>query len=502
MPRNQGRHRVARRTKIATGALGLALAVGGLVVTTTAGDPGRAGADETDGSLYVDITTVQPNVDEVPPGDAASTGTFTVDCGRNEEGHFNADNFIAQPGVDNGAQHVHDYVGNLSANSDSNNESLLASDTTCGNGDQSSYYWPVLRINTGNPESPESADGGNPATAPEGWAAESRRNATMRSQAKLDARMPRIECPDIVTELPDVPDPAMGEVNRELANLDAQVARADQRLDSARGEGGPDFVRNAILGPLADRRAATIERIATAMSRFGQRIRDLRELARCAERDTGDDGDDNGLDNGGENSEGDDGQDGEFAEPEGENFELPGNEGEIQQAADVDLTFRGSPVGEVSAMPQFLRVLTGQAKPTANGDELARPSFTCTGFTDRLIDEYPICPEGSQVMRVHDFPSCWDGQNIDSPNHRDHIVFPDEETGQCADGFTAVPQLRITLTYDIPREIQEAGQYTIDSFPEENNNPASDHDDFANVMSQEIMNRVVNCVNGGQTCEE
>jgi hypothetical protein len=46
------------------------------------------------------------------------------------------------------------------------------------------------------------------------------------------------------------------------------------------------------------------------------------------------------------------------------------------------------------------------------------------------------------------------------------------------------------------------GQYKVDSFPQEKHNPFSDHDDFANVMSQAIMSRVVDCVNNGKTCKE
>lgn len=148
MARNQGRHRIARRTKIATALLGLSIAVGALVVSTTTGDPERAAADEVDRSQFVDITKVRPNVEKPEPGRNASTGSFTVDCGRNENGHFNPDNFIAQPGVRNGAQHLHDYVGNLSTNADSDNDSLLGAGTTCRNGDESTYFWPVVRIDT------------------------------------------------------------------------------------------------------------------------------------------------------------------------------------------------------------------------------------------------------------------------------------------------------------------------------------------------------------------
>ena len=65
-----------------------------------------------------------------------------------------------------------------------------------------------------------------------------------------------------------------------------------------------------------------------------------------------------------------------------------------------------------------------------------------------------------------------------------------------------MPQLRISLTYDIPRDVQVAGQYAVDAFPQEEHNPFSDHDDFANVMSQKIMNRLVNCINKNKICKE
>ncbi|OXM61247.1 hypothetical protein CF165_38910, partial [Amycolatopsis vastitatis] len=44
MPATGGRHRLSRRTKIATGALALAIAGGALAVATTFGDPGAANA--------------------------------------------------------------------------------------------------------------------------------------------------------------------------------------------------------------------------------------------------------------------------------------------------------------------------------------------------------------------------------------------------------------------------------------------------------------------------
>ena len=63
-----------------------------------------------------------------------------------------------------------------------------------------------------------------------------------------------------------------------------------------------------------------------------------------------------------------------------------------------------------------------------------------------------------------------------------------------------MPQLRISIAYDIPTDVQQKGQYQLDSFPEENHNPASDHNDFANVNSDETMAAMVDCINTGRNC--
>lgn len=468
MARRDGRHRVPRRTKIATGVVGLALATGGVLVATTTGDPGTAKADPVDKSFFVDITTVAANVQTPQTGRFAAKGTFTVDCGKNENGHFNPDNFIAQPGVRNGAQHLHDYVGNLTTNADSDNRSLLAGGTTCKNGDRSAYFWPVVRIDTGD------EDETNAAESPAETDIEAQRDAAVQ-----DAVTPRVDCPDVASELEEVPDQAMTTVDTELGNLDQQADAADQQLASVHAQGGDPA---AVLNPLRDRRKASIDKIAQAT---GGQLDQNQDLATCAPV----------------SSAATTTSASELPGPNASN-EVAGNDGEIQRPATVSLTFRGSPVSRVRAMPKFLRVLSGDAKEGVNGSANARAAWTCTGFEDRLIDKYPICPEGSKVERIHDFPSCWDGTNIDSANHRTHIVFPDPGTGRCSRGFVAVPQLRVALTYDIPHDVQVAGQYKVDSFPEEHHNPLSDHDDFANVMSQRIMWRLVTCVNTGRTCTE
>ncbi|MFB9468652.1 DUF1996 domain-containing protein [Nonomuraea salmonea] len=279
---------------------------------------------------FVDIRQVQPRRLDAGIGRGGSRGTFAAQCGTNRDGHNNPDNFIVAPGVSNGAHHLHDYVGNLSTDAFSTDESLAAAGTTCRLNDQSTYFWPVIR--------------------------------DRRSEANAD---------------------------------------------------DPD-----------------------------------------------------------------------------------GNVGQVLRARSVQLQFRGNANSRVVAMPRFLRIITGDAKAATNGTANARSAWTCTGFQNRIAtDKYPLCPRGSQVVRILDFPSCWDGQNTDSANHRTHIVFPDQN-GACPQGTRAVPALRMTLTYAVP----QGPSFALDAFPEQKHNPVTDHADFVNVMPDRLMQNVVNCINQGRRC--
>ncbi|WP_399137768.1 DUF1996 domain-containing protein [Streptomyces sp. NBUA17] len=300
---------------------------------------------------FVDINDVQPNSRDLENGlaangDGGSTGSFTAVCGVNEDNLFNSDNLIVAPGVDNGAHHTHDYVGNQNNNAFSSDDDLAGADTSCQNqGDKSTYYWPVLRLQDGTQE--------------------------------FDA---------------------------------------------------------------------------------------------------------NDLGGGAE-----------------------GNVGKILKATEAEIKFVGNQQSDVVAMPKFLRVITGDAKAFTNGVANANSSFSCTGFEDRQVtDKYVLCPEGSQVVRTSNFQSCWDGQNIDSANHRDHVAFVQQD-GSCANGFQAIPQLQVRLVYDVPAPTVENGQvqnpYAVDGFPEQLHKPITDHNDFINVMDENLMNEVVDCINGGEDCQ-
>jgi hypothetical protein len=84
--------------------------------------------------------------------------------------------------------------------------------------------------------------------------------------ASADAAVPTVNCPALAVKVA-VPSQAQAEVQSNLQLLNTQINEANNRLKTSVGQGGPNFIQNAILGPLADKRFATINRIETAIGR-------------------------------------------------------------------------------------------------------------------------------------------------------------------------------------------------------------------------------------------
>ncbi|MEV7389482.1 MULTISPECIES: DUF1996 domain-containing protein [unclassified Streptomyces] len=183
-----------------------------------------------------------------------------------------------------------------------------------------------------------------------------------------------------------------------------------------------------------------------------------------------------------------------------------GNVGKILTPLQAQIKYVGSPASKVTAMPQFLRIITGDAKTTTNGLANANAHWSCTGFENKvqLTEQYPICPQGSNVVRTFAFQSCWDGKNIDSANHRTHVAFPDAASGVCPNGFVAIPKLTMRLVYKITPPTVVNGQvknaYAVDGFPEQLHKSATDHDDFIAVFKNNLATTIANCINSGKKC--
>ncbi|GAA4746040.1 DUF1996 domain-containing protein [Actinomycetospora chibensis] len=175
---------------------------------------------------------------------------------------------------------------------------------------------------------------------------------------------------------------------------------------------------------------------------------------------------------------------------------LDGNVGSFIEPSSVDFTFHGHGTRRTEAMPLNIALVTGSAKAATTGGEGSNAKFTCTGSGQRMTDLYPMCPDGSSLQRVYDFPSCWNGQDLDSEDHATHIRYPDEN-GECDEDLIPVPALRITVTYEDP---PPGRQFAIDSFPEQRHNPITDHALLEYLSSERRAEEGADCINAARRC--
>jgi len=148
---------------------------------------------------------------------------------------------------------------------------------------------------------------------------------------------------------------------------------------------------------------------------------------------------------------------------------------------------------KVHPFPPGLKMLAGNSQATSP-QPLFMVQWDCDGGP-----EYPSIPQcpGTSSQSLHasiEFPSCWDGRQLDSPDHRSHMVYANADSGACpADHPVSLPQ--ITYEIDYPG-ITGGSQYTLSS-----HGAYSMHADFFAAWDPQVQNALVTgCLNAGLNC--
>ncbi|WP_410636246.1 hypothetical protein [Amycolatopsis sp. cmx-4-83] len=258
MPATGGRHRLSRRTKIATAALGLGIAAGALVIATTVGDPGAANAASGGQISCPDVASRLPAV----PAQAQAEVQRNLQLLNTQLSEAN--NRLVTTAGQGGPNFVQNAI--LGPLQDKRASTIDRIAIAIGRqGEKPQNLGGLAACSLGGQSGSGAASSQAPAPAP----------------AQNTAAAGQISCPDVESRLPAIPAQAQAEVRRNLDLLDTQIAEANNRLVTSAGEGGPNFVQNAILGPLEDKRVATINRIATAIGRNAEKPQGLDALAPC-----------------------------------------------------------------------------------------------------------------------------------------------------------------------------------------------------------------------------
>lgn len=165
----------------------------------------------------------------------------------------------------------------------------------------------------------------------------------------------------------------------------------------------------------------------------------------------------------------------------------------VPRAATV--YYRRHTLGPVQAFPPGFKLIAGSAKATSP-QGLGVTYWNCGPLAEvRPSTTIPTCPNAERrglALHVR-FPDCWDGVNLDSPDHASHTAY--SVRGRCpSDHPVALPAIQVNLRYPTAGgpglALSSGGQF-------------SAHADFFNAWNQDVLQSLVDgCLNALRHCQQ
>ena len=170
-------------------------------------------------------------------------------------------------------------------------------------------------------------------------------------------------------------------------------------------------------------------------------------------------------------------------------------ESQLVTPLGATIYYRRKSTRHVQAFPPGFRMIAGDSTATT-AQPLTVTFWNCGAqIAVRPQSTPPSCPAGrGSMLRLHvNFPSCWDGKNLDSTNHKSHVAYV--ERGRCPSRYP-VSLPAISLIYRYPTlggptaSLASGGVY-------------SAHADFFNAWNLDALQRLVDsCLNALRHCTQ
>ena len=168
--------------------------------------------------------------------------------------------------------------------------------------------------------------------------------------------------------------------------------------------------------------------------------------------------------------------------------------------------FSKMPSATITAPPKGLRMITGNAKATTA--DAAKGLYTCitaagtTPWKPNIVN----CAVGDTMQLHIDFPQCWDGVNLDSPDHKSHMSFRENVPGadaKCPSTHPVmIPSITLNLNYKITSPNQTVNwRLASDNYASTLPGGYSTHADWVNGWDEKFMAGIIkNCLQKNADC--
>ena len=159
--------------------------------------------------------------------------------------------------------------------------------------------------------------------------------------------------------------------------------------------------------------------------------------------------------------------------------------------------YQGVNPNSIVNYPVGLRMVAGDMMSTRAQSKV---QYSC-GVGEPTSGSFPNCPPGSLFIMAVAFPQCWDGVNLDSPDHKSHMAYGAGWPDKGCPASHPVPLAEITQNYRyrVPASGMSTWRLSSDTYT---GPPGySGHADWMNGWKPEVFQRVVdNCYKGSFDC--
>jgi hypothetical protein len=165
--------------------------------------------------------------------------------------------------------------------------------------------------------------------------------------------------------------------------------------------------------------------------------------------------------------------------------------------------YQGLRNDQITVPPVGLRIIGGNSKSRVPQEHV---TYGCSPFAEGDVvvapaeQTVPTCVPGEQLMLRVEYPQCWDGRNLTSPDGKSHMAYGNYLTG-CPAGFQVpIPAITFTVKWRVPAGTTTAG-WRLSSDIEGTPAGSSGHADWWNGWDHDTMTTwVQHCINANQDC--
>lgn len=159
----------------------------------------------------------------------------------------------------------------------------------------------------------------------------------------------------------------------------------------------------------------------------------------------------------------------------------------------------------LQAFPPGLAMVAGRTAKTVEWNCKPTPKPLIKKANRQQVPDCNQLRPGSTLTVNITMPDCWNGKDLDSPDHISHMLYssyarPKPKGGGCPEGWVSVPSLQIKVHYPKLTDRQStaaATAYLASGIP------ATMHADFLNTWNQDRLDELVDyCLRGRRNCGE